>query len=595
MNPIQTNSDRELRLPEISSTNGIVKRSRLYFPGKLAQTIFIRPFTTTLHLSCRLVKLLTWDMGKAATFKCLGYHNEATAFWENNYLKTVRVARDILFIPTTAYSVFSDMVAKSDEFMNEGRGKLPHDYLSVAYTSTINLFSSYIYGRKTFQVIHPTGIQEFAAESDGSLKTVMASHFLKPGMMAINFGLPNVATFITEETTKDGSVQTRKVDAKSLKREEMHYHTTNGKIQSGVFFVPTNLPTEALERFDAAAKEEEGRTDITCVNTNCRVLEKAGFSIEGKEMQDITFPTTLMQHLLFRNVIYTDKQGNKHKVHFDIINTTQQSLEEHFEKIDIAIVGTRLRHNRRKKDTEENRKVRGAAAKAIIEEEKKRLAKASSEASPNEQYASDLKRRKITVSVPSCLGDRIARIWGRHTLYEVDLSDKKTEIAQYFQIQSLNKLSPFPQEKPSFVTRLKRDFLFSRTIINFLRRHMMGHTDTLHLNTHDLFNHLKSTQEECLNYVLLEDKVVLAKVNANAQNEEVHRKLADWVLSKHALLAERKAVYCSGELWYDEAKQRFMVNTESGTYQPTEKHGIAAVELINTIFGNFFAVAEKAA
>lgn len=576
-----------------SNTNHVLKRSRLHFSWKFAQTILLIPITTTVRLSCRLVKLLTWDVGKAGAFKALGYHNEASAFFERNYLKTVRVARDLLFIPTTAYSALRDIVAKGDDFVDDLKVDASHSYLSVDHTKKFDLFSSYMYGRKTFEVIQPTGIQEFAAETDGSLKTVMVSHFLKPGIMAINFGIPNVATFATV-AKEDGSVQTLKVDAKSLKREKMAYHPTNGKIQSGVFFVPTNLPPEALERFKAAAQKLQGRTDITCVNTNCRVLEEAGFSIEGKKMDEVFFPTTFMEHLLFRNVIYTDKAGKKHKIHFDIINTTQQSIEEHLEKIDMAVVGTRLRHRRRNADTEENRKARGVAARALIEEEKNRIARAS----PAERDASDLARRKITVSVPSCLGNAISRIWGRHTLYEVDLSDKKAEIAKAF--QDLAKLPPFPHEKPSFSTRLKRDFFFSQPMINFLRRHMMGHMDTLYLNTQDLFNHLKSTQGERLNYVILEDKVVLARVNANINREEAHRRLADWALSKHALLAGREAVYCSGELWYDKAKQRFMANKDSGTYMPGENHIKVAVDLINRIFesnryGNIFEVAAPAA
>lgn len=574
----------------MSNLNNAVKRSRLHFSWKFAQTILIIPITTTVQLSCRLVKLLTWDIGKAGAFKVLGYHTEAAAFLEREYLKTVRIARDIFFIATTAHSAFSDMVAKGDEFVDDLNVGHPQNYLSVDHTKKFDLFSSYMYGRKTFEVIQPTGIQEFAAETDGNLNTVMASHFLKPDVMAINFGIPNVATFVTE-AKEDDSVQTLKVDAKSLKREKMAYHPTNGKIQSGVFFVPTNLPPEALERFKAAAQKLQGRADITCVNTNCRVLEEAGFSIEGKKMEDVFFPTTFMEHLLFRNVIYTDKNGNKHKVHFDIINTTQQSLEEYVEKIDMAVVGTRLRHRRRNADTEENRKARGVAARALIEEEKRRI----DQASPAEQNAPDLTRRKITVSVPSCLGNAISRIWGRHTLYEVDLSDKKAEISQAFQDHA--KLRPFPQEKPSWATRLKRDFFFSRPMINFLRRHMMGHMDTLHLNTLDLFNHLKSTQGERLNYVILEDKVVLARVSANVKREGVHRKLADWALSKHALLAGREAVHCSGELWYDNVKERFMVNEDSGTYMPSKEHVKVAADLVNQIFetnryGNVFEVAE---
>jgi hypothetical protein len=94
----------------------------------------------------------------------------------------------------------------------------------------------------------------------------MASNIFKPGIMAINFGTPNVSTFVTK-LEKDGVIQTVKVDAKSLRREAMTYHETNGKIQSGIFLILSNLPKEALERFEQAAEALQGRKDITCVNT----------------------------------------------------------------------------------------------------------------------------------------------------------------------------------------------------------------------------------------------------------------------------------------------------------------------------------------
>ena len=62
------------------------------------------------------------------------------------------------------------------------------------------------------------------------------------------------------------------------------------------------------------------------------------------------------------------------------------------------------------------------------------------------------------------------------------------------------------------------------------------------------------------------------------------RKAADWALSKHALLAGRQEVYCSGEIWYDKAKNRFMMNHDSGTYLPTAKRVQVVVDLANKIF-----------
>lgn len=554
---------------------------------KFSETILISPFTTIAKFAFRTAKLLTWDPIKAGVYKIGGYHEESAALLEDKYLKTVKAARDILFIPPIAKRSLIDMVAKPEELVDDIQPMTTEDFLNVRHVKHFEQFSSFLHGVKTFEIIKPEMITEFPAANDPTLKTVMASNIFKPGIMAINFGIPNVSTFVTK-LEKDGITQTVKVDAKSLRREAMTYHETNGKIQSGVFLIPSNLPKEALERFEKAAKDLEGSKDITCVNTNCRVLQQAGFSIEGVAMDDVVFPNTFMEHLMFRNVFFTDSSGVKHKIHFKIVNTTEDSLEKFFENVDTAVVGTRLRHRVRHADTEENQKARGIAAKALIAQEKERLKAAGPLQEINDEY---LGKRKVTVSVPSFLGEAISRIWGRHTMYELDLTSNKTDIFNAFQKFGADdendqtaKLRPFPQENPSLGTRLKRDFCFSRPMIRFLRGHMMGREDTIYLHTQDIFKHLKSTNGERLNYVLLDDKMIIARVNANGTAGGIHRKLADWALSKHALLAGLQEVYCSGEMWFDKEKNRFMINYDSGTYIPTPERAKEVAILANRIF-----------
>lgn len=547
--------------------------SNLKYTAKLAQTILLCPITTTAKLSFRTAKLLSWDLAKSSYYALTGYHQESASHLEREYLNTVKAVRDVLFLPFVAKRAFNDMVAKPEEFLDDI--PVSHDYLTVDCEKSFQQFSSYLHGHRTFEVIKPKGIKEFPAASDGTLKTVMASHFLKPDMMAINFGSPNVAAFITKKGEND-TVQTVKIDAKSLRRADMAYHPTNGKIQSGLFFVPTNLPQEALARFEEAAEKMKGRRDITCVNTNCRVLKEAGFSIENVEMDEIVFPNTFMEHLLYRNVFYTDREGSKHKVHFDILNTTSKNLEEYMEQVDTDVVGTRLRHRRRDADTEEQKLARGNEAKAIIALEKERLAQ---KVTPIWSELKAFERRQVTVSAPSFLGDIVAQIWGRHTIYEMDLSDKKDTIAQVFG----TKLSPFPQKNPSCFTRIKKDFLFSPFMIHFLRGHMMGRADVVNLYMQDLLKHLSSIPKEIrLNYAILDDKVVFAKVNS--QTDEAIKRAADWALSKHALIANRQDVYCAGEIWYDESQKCFLINDNSGTYNPSPDRVHHAAKLANEIF-----------
>ncbi len=575
----------EFETPAVKETpfNEKNRRSRLHFFGVLAKTILLQPAAVTAIFTFRSVKLLTYASAKAGIYKISGFHTEASTYLESEYLKTVKAVRNILFIPSAAKRAYSDMVAAREEFIDDIARKPPEQYLKVNHTKNFQQYSSPSHGLATFEVIRPEKITEFLATSDASLKTVMASHIFEPDMMAINFGMPNVAAFVTEEKD-DGSIQTVKVDAKSLRRAPMTYHETNGKIQSGVFFVPTNLPPDALTRFKKAAKNLENRNDITCVNTNCRVLKEAGFSIEGVALDKVIFPTMLMDHLLFRNVFFTDAEGKKHKIYFDIINTTNHNLEKHLKMVDTAVVGTRFRHRRRNADTEENKEARSEAAKEMIAEEKKRLAEGASAPLP---AGGDQGRREITVSVPSYLGNKISGLWGRHTIYEISLADKKDDISNAFE----SKLVPFPKKHPDFVTWLKRDIFFSAPIIRLLRRHMIGREEKLHLQPQDLFTHFRSTDGEHLNYVLLDDKIVLARVHANGKTDKKVKKTADWALCKHTLLSNRKKVYCAGEMWYDTSKNRFFLNNDSGSYIPNKERVEQLAQLANRIFqGQAFEV-----
>jgi hypothetical protein len=214
-----------------SFDNTIVHGSRSYFFMKIAETILLKTPATTLKLGYRTAKLITWVPLKYSFQKLAGYHTESANFFESEYLNAIKALRDLIFIPSVIKRAFQDMVATREVFSNDFENVEYNDYIDTRVDCTLKFqqFSSYLHGCKIFNVIKPD--TEFAATSDASLQIIMASHLFKPGVMAINFGVPNVATFVTK---KEGdSTQTVKVDAKSLWREEMTFHPTNGKMQSG--------------------------------------------------------------------------------------------------------------------------------------------------------------------------------------------------------------------------------------------------------------------------------------------------------------------------------------------------------------------------
>lgn len=543
---------------------------KYYLYKKLVETILLQPALVTSRLVYRTIKLLAYIPLKSLVVVVSQGSANVKKYLAGELIKTVKAARDVFTVPLKVARVVNDIRSPSTQFRDDNPILKPKDYLKTDYSISFQHFSSEHFPSKNFKVITPKQIKEMPAPSDPSLQAVMGSHFLQKGMMGINFGCPNVALFTTHESKGDeGSIY--KVDAKSLKREEMQYRDTKGKLQSGVFFIPTNLPEDAIEALKSAAEKLKGRRDLTCVNTNCRILKEAGFTMDGVDLEDCYMPTTFMENVLFRNMYYKGQ-----KIHFDIVKTTPLTLQEYFEEIDNAILTTPFRHWTRNYDSKENREARERRAKEIMAQEKEDLSTNPliSQAKENSET------REVKVSVTSSLGNFFARLWGRHLVYEINLSDKEQEITQLFENRLLK---PFPEKKPSFLTRLKRDFFFSKAAINFIRRHMLGRQDAEQMEGQDILRLLKSSGGARLNYVLLRDKIVIARVNVATNNEKL-RKAADWALSKHALLANREEIACSGEIWYDQNSDRFLLNGDSGTYKPEPGHVEKVVKLANEIF-----------
>ena len=142
-------SSKESEFPEtkkIEMQNSF-NLSRLHFFVKVVETIFVTFPLKTIEISFRIVKLLTWDITKTGVSKLCGYHAEANNGFEREYLKTVRVARDILFTPYVVNCAFQDMIAKREEKISTANlnGDIQSSSLSINNNETFDLFSSYMY------------------------------------------------------------------------------------------------------------------------------------------------------------------------------------------------------------------------------------------------------------------------------------------------------------------------------------------------------------------------------------------------------------------------------------------------------------------
>lgn len=557
----------------------ISRTNKVYLARKLAQAILWRPFVATVALAYRTIKMLTYVPLAGLVTRARTSGNEATGkYLFSEYVKMLKTVRNFACIPLKIKRVIDDIRAESVVFQEGGARMTPKEYLKTEHNVSFHHFSSdHLSSGSNFRVVTPVGIEEMPAYSSPDLDVIMASDFLKGRMMGLSFGSPNVALF----TTQGDDPTITKVEAKSLRRADMVYkRDTEGKLQSGVFFIPTNLPEEAIKAIEDAAEKFEGCRHNTCVNTNCRILKAAGFTMDGVDLDDIYMPTTFMENILFRNMYY-EKDGKKYKVHFDIVKTTSLSLEEYCEKVDGAVLTTRIRHKRIHQESRETKLARSEKMHEMAAAEKVRLAaqgKLQEEAMSADVPA---EQRAVKVSLTSCLGNLAARFWGRHTIYEIDLSDKKEEITDLFRDRVM--LSPFPQKKPSWLTRLKKTIFFSARSIKFLRRHMNRRQTSEMMDTKDILRLLTSSEGSRLNYVLLPDRVVIGRVHLGSA-EGAHQKAADWALSKHALLADRKLACCAGEVWYDKVEGRFKINGDSGTYLPDDDRVKIVVDLAKQVF-----------
>lgn len=547
-----------------------------YFFKKLAETAFIRPVLTTAIFTYRTAKNLTLVPLMSLVVAAREDREASKDYFAQQTIKTVKSVRDIIVTPLKLHRIVLEMRTATVEYRDDNRRMLPRDYLRTDYRISYQHFSSENFPNKNVKIIIPDLISELPAISDPSLKAVKASHFLQPGILGLDFGCPNVALFTTKEPEEKEEAEVITVDAKSLKRADMVIKETGGKMQSGLFFIATNLPTEAQEACETAAKSLEGRRDLSCVNTTCRVLKAAGFTVEGIDLENCYLPAVFMEHLLYRNIYF-----NGQLVHFDLVKTTPLSIEEYLQKIDTATLTTPLRHWVRNSDTDEAKNERSRIANETIAKEAELLQDAEPAIWESLQAPEGFVDRQVKVGISSFLGNFAARFWGRHTVFELDLSDKTNRIQELF---GKVLLKPFPDEKPSLATRIKRDYLFSKRAITFLRGHMIGNQEADRMGSRDFLRLLKNTNGVRLNYVLLGDRVIIARVHV-ATTKVFHKDMADWALSKHALLANREDVNSSGEFWYDRTTQKFYINNESGTYRPDEERLQKTVSLANEVFG----------
>lgn len=168
------------------------------------------------------------------------------------------------------------------------------------------------------------------------IKVLKVTDLFKEDSVFLGFGKPNVFLCYPENNSFT------KFDAKSLKREESKLTETKGFVQSGFFIVFNNVSTEMVDSIKLAALKHVGSKNWTCVNSNCRVLEDAGFTCGYKPLSSFYFPIELMEELVENGLYYKGK-----KVNVTFVRTVKEYLEDFGMQVVKSEWNTLYRHTKK--------------------------------------------------------------------------------------------------------------------------------------------------------------------------------------------------------------------------------------------------------
>jgi hypothetical protein len=413
----------------------------------------------------------------------------------------------------------------------------------------------------------------------------------------IGFGKPNLYT-----VTPDGKGGYQKFAVKSFWRQPSTIDDTRGFVQSAPLVRLKNLPAEAQTAIRDAMKALEGKKFRTCVNGNCTMLEMAGFHAGKTPLSSHYRPVSLARTLSEEGLFWKGQ-----RVEIDVVRTPSDDLELHGLGIRKAEAMTFYRHGKKAVDpwleksgvgkvlgaifSAPSRMLYAITGKAPVEA--KVVHKAVAPALPaNVAYKSDM---ELFVSRPTKVGALLRLWWGPHTLFE--LRQSRVDIDQYLP----RELKAFPQENPSFFTKLKRDVLFSRPVVGFIHSRLANSYERIgHVSEADVYRMLRTHSEGApnkYNLVILREpdgasRIVVSRLHVGRDSA------ADWILTKHVLLANYgkgqdgktpNSVRYGSEGFKTEIGE-IAANKDSGTFRPTDKEHEGAVKFLQAVFPNLNVV-----
>lgn len=424
-----------------------------------------------------------------------------------------------------------------------------------------------------------SGLQEVDYQ-DGKYKIIDVKQFLSGKKeVLIGFGKPNVYTMIPTAEGDETGADYEKLDAFMFFRKEAKRRPVD-KIQSGLFIRPRNLPPEAADRMRVAMDKVAGKKTASCAHANAGMLTDAGFTSGGKPLSGKLLPSDLFKRIANNGLEFDGK-----KIHFDIINTTEGTAEEHFDGVKAKEYSAPRRAIK---------KIFGGH-KASVGERKALLkglkdAGEAQEAAPESAILDGGTPLKIRNSRHGAVGNFLTRLWEGHKFWEALPSSEHADINKFLPDTLTDKYSK--GDKLSAVDKLKSK-AFSPGMVKKMRGGIADTWDDAGEYGPGQIAKMLETDEsgerKIYNMVITgdgkENRIAIGRIDGGD-------KLPDWVLTKHLMLSNYDPdVRFAGETWAEpflteEGKQgvRLHLNGNSGTYKPTDEQTEAAGEYMRAVF-----------
>ena len=405
------------------------------------------------------------------------------------------------------------------------------------------------------------------------IKVFKISNILPEDSLFLGFGRPNVYIGLPNKESY------LKFDAKSIKRKQSEIVDTRGWMQSGLIIKIENLSDGMKKRINASAKTFEGSRYWTCVNANGRVLNRSGFTTGGKDFSKFYFPMTMARSVLKNGIEYDGE-----KVEISIIKTTPNYLES----FGVSVIRSQwmsfYRHGKRKyKALTKN----NSFFDSLTNIKRKIVKKMSSNKCdkiedvvtnfPEDIPVESLNKMELTVTSPSKIGTWGRYLWGPHAFFEVKIDQ------ELINCKLPETLKEYSAKKKGLFTYIKKNILFSRPVIEFIRKHLTSvkevYKDSNEKNMYNMMRTNTENKPHRYNLVITSESIHVIKI-------DIKYKLVDWILSKHVLLSGYSDdVRYAGEFWKEPTGEIYF-NNNSGTYAPSSELIEPVRYILEEIFPN---------